>query len=187
MDKKKLRAKLKDALKHKRYEHSIGVCNEAVRMAELFGADGEKAYIAGLLHDCAKCLSREEEQMLCERYPEDVDEMSVICHPVLHALLGAIVARDEYGITDEEILSAIRHHTTACADMPLLDKIVYVADMTEDGRSFEGVDKLRELAHTDIQAAYTEAVRQTLLHNIKKGSMIHPNTLDAWNNIVKDN
>ena len=182
-----MRDKLKDSLKYKRYEHSLGVCAESVRMAELFGADTEKAYIAGLLHDCAKCLSHDEETELCEKYPDIADQMTMLCHPVLHAPLGAVVARDEYGVTDPDILSAIRHHTTACADMKLLDKIIYVADMTESHRDFDGVDKLRRLAHDDLEDAYKEAVRQTLLHNIKKDSLIHPDTLDAWNSIIINN
>ena len=184
MEKDQMREKLKSSLKHKRYEHSLGVCMESVRMAQLFGADTEKAYIAGLLHDCAKCFSRDEEAEWCRRYPEVADQMTLLCHPVLHAPLGAVVARDEYGITDQDILSAIRYHTTACADMKLLDKIIYVADMTEPHRDFDGVDKLRQLAHENIDHAFREAVRQTLLHNIKKGSLIHPDTLDAWNSIV---
>ena len=187
MDKEQMQDKLKCSLKHKRYEHSLGVCSEAVRMAEQFGADTEKAYIAGLLHDCAKCLSGDEESEWCRKYPDIADQMTLLCHPVLHAPLGAVVACDEYGVKDPDILSAIRYHTTACADMKLLDKSIYVADMTEPHRDFDGVDKLRQLAHEDIEDAFKEAVRQTLLHNIKKGSLIHPDTLDAWNSIVINN
>ena len=184
MDKKQMRERLKSVLKHSRYEHSLGVCSEAVRMAERFGADTDKAYIAGLLHDCAKCLSHNEEAELCKKYPDVADEMTLQCHPVLHAPLGAAIASNEYGITDPEILSAIRHHTTACSDMKLLDKIIYVADMIEPHRDYDGVDKLRRLADHDIDEAYSEAVRQTLLHNIIKGALIHPDTFDAWNSIV---
>ena len=186
MNKKEMRSKLKAVLKKRRYEHSLGVCAEAVRMAELFGADTEKAHIAGLLHDCAKCLTEEQEKEVCKRYSYVPDLMTRLCHPVLHAPLGAVVAEHEYGVTDKEILDAIRYHTVARADMTLLDKIVYVADMTEPGREYDGAERLRSLAHKDIDEAFREALRQSLMHNIKKGSIIHPNSLDAWNSIISD-
>ena len=187
MNKKQMQDKLKSSLKKKRFEHSLGVCAEAVRMAELFGTDAKKAYIAGLLHDCAKCLTRDEERKICEKYNFEPDEMTKICHPVLHAPLGAVVAQYEYGVKDTEILDAIRYHTVARADMTLLDKIVYVADMTEPHRDYEGVEILRRLSKKNIDAAFCEAVRQSLLHNVKKGAVIHPGTLDAWNAICKKN
>lgn len=186
MDKKQMQSKLEGALKKKRFKHSLGVCAEAVRMAELFGADPKKAYIAGLLHDCAKCLDRDEEKEVCRKYSFEPDEMTKICHPVLHAPLGAVVARYEYDVKDEEILDAIRYHTTARANMTLMDKILYVADMTEPNREYDGVDDLRKLSKKDIDAAYKEAVYQTLMFNLKKGSIIHPDTLNAWNEICKN-
>lgn len=184
MNKKEMQSKLRSALKKRRYEHSMGVCTESVRMAELFGADKDKAYIAGLLHDCAKCLSPEQEKEACKKYGYVPDLMTRVCHPVLHAPLGAVVAEHEYGVTDKEILDAIRYHTVARAGMTLLDKIVYVADMTEPGREYEGADRLRSLAHKDINEAFRAALSQSLMHNIKKGSIIHPSSLDAWNSII---
>lgn len=187
MKKKDMLKKLSAALKKKRFEHSLGVCDEAVKMAKRFGADEEKAYIAGLLHDCAKCLTRDEEKSVCEKYNVVTDEMTNLCHPVMHAPLGAVVAEHEYGITDDEILNAIRYHTVARAGMTLLEKIIYVADMTEPGRDYPGVDNLRRLSEKDIDAAYCEALKQSLLHNIEKGALIHPNSLEAWNDICKKN
>ena len=184
MTKEEMRDKLKRSLKTKRFEHSEGVCAEAVRMAELFGADTEKAYIAGLLHDCAKCFSPDEEKEISQKYGYVPDLMTQVCHPVLHAPLGAVVAEHEYGVHDKEILDAIHYHTVARADMTLLDKIVYVADMTEPGRDYDGAERLRALAHKDIDEAFCEALSQSLIHNIKKGSIIHPNSLDAWNNMI---
>ncbi len=187
MNRKQMQTKLSEALKKKRFAHSLGVCGEAVRMARLFGADVKKAYIAGLLHDCAKCLTRDEERELCEKYDFEPDDMTKACHPVLHAPLGAIVARYDYGVEDEEILDAIRYHTVARKDMTLLDKIVYVADVTEPNRDYDGVETLRKLSKRSIDDAFFEAVRQSLTHNLKKGVIIHPNTLEAWNDICKNN
>lgn len=185
MDNTEIRDKLRAALKKKRFEHSVGVCSEAVKLAARYGADEKKAYIAGLLHDCAKCLEPEEENAFMEKYGYEPDEMTRLCHPVLHAPLGAVVAQNEYGIDDGEILDAIRFHTVARRDMTLLDKIIYVADVIEPGRDYDGVRTLRRLAAQDIDEAYREAVRRALLHNIKKETIIHPNTLEAWNEICK--
>lgn len=181
MNYSEMEKKLAGTLERTRFEHSLGVCAEAERMAELFGADKNKARIAGLLHDCAKGLSAEQESDMCLKYGYEPDRMTLMCHPVLHAPLGAIAARAEYGVSDEEILDAIRYHTVARARMTLLDKIIYVADMTEPGRCFEGVTLLRRLAREDIDDAFFEALKQSLTHNIKKENIIHPNTLDAWN------
>lgn len=183
MNTEEMKDELSRELSEKRYRHSLGVCGEAVRMAELFGADTEKAYIAGLLHDCAKCLSGEELTKLYARSGADEDELK--CPPVIHAPLGVVVAREKYGITDTEILGAIRYHTVARENMPLLEKIIYVADMTEPMRSFPGVESLRRLSEQDINLAFMEAVKQSLVYNLNNGNFIHPNTLKAWNYICK--
>ena len=184
MDEKEMKKKLARALKKKRYKHSIGVSREALSMARLFGADEKKAYIAGLLHDCAKCFDKEEQLEICRKYDVSVDKMIEYCPAVLHAPAGAALAEHEYGISDPEILDAIRYHTTACGNMSLLDKIIYVADMTEPGRKYDGVELLRALSAKDMDAAYREALRQTLTFNIEKGAIVHPNTLDAWNALL---
>lgn len=187
MNKKEMQGLLQKSLKKKRFEHSLGVCDEAVKMAKLFGADPKKAYVAGLLHDCAKCLTHEEETEIMGKYSFEPDEMTMECHPVLHAPLGAIVAEHVYGIKDEEILDAIRYHTVARRNMTMLDKIVYIADVTEPNRDYDGVEVLRKLAKKNLDAAYKEAVYQALNHNLKKQTLIHPNTLEAWNEICRRN
>ncbi len=183
MNTDEMKMKLSQALGETRFRHSLGVCEESVRMAKLFGADTEKAYLAGLLHDCAKHISVEKQKELCEKYK--IDSITKQCPPVIHAPLGAVMAEIEYGVTDSEILDAIRYHTVARSGMTLLDKIVYVADMTEPNRNFTGVEVLRELSGTNIDEAFCEAVKQSLIHNLKSGNFIHPNTFEAWNDIIK--
>jgi nicotinate-nucleotide adenylyltransferase len=186
MNDEQRKEKLKESLSNERYIHTQGVCSEAVKMAEKFGADKEKAYTSALLHDCAKCLDKKEEERLIIKYDVELDEMTKQCHPIVHAPLGAAVAQHEYGITDSEILNAIRFHTTAHPKMSLLEKIVFLADMIEPSRSYGGVDELRKLAETDIDAAFKEGLRQTLAHNLNKGAIIHTDTLEAWNWIIKE-
>lgn len=179
-----MKDKLKKALNENRYIHSIGVCETAVKMAKIYGVDEEKAYIAGLLHDCAKCFDNEVQVEMCRDYGIVLDEITLACPAVIHAPLGAAVAKAEYGIVDEEILRAIRLHTTGGTDMTKLDKIIYIADMTEPSRAYNGVDELREISLINLNDAMKKSLHSTLRFNIQKGTVIHPDTLSAWNSLL---
>lgn len=179
--------KLSSVLSKKRYNHSLGVRDTAARLARLFGADENKAYIAGLYHDCAKGMSIDEQFEKCREYGVELTEYDILCPPVIHAPLGAEVAKRKYGIYDEEILSAIRRHTVGGSKMTLLDKIIYTADMIEPNRDFDGVDKLRLIAETDINKAYFECIKHSLLFNINSNKAIHPDTLTSYNECIAKN
>lgn len=181
----RFKKKLGESLKPERYVHSLGVCAEAVKLAERYGADRDKAYIAGLLHDCAKGYGKRRQRELCEEYGIELDEITLRCPAVIHAPLGAEIAKREYGIEDEEILKAIRVHTVGGAGMSKLDKIIYTADMIEPSRSFEGVEELRRIAYEDLDRAVAAAVAQSIEFNLKKPSVIHPDTLAAWNDLLE--
>lgn len=176
--------RLKDSLGKKRFIHSMGVCDTAVHLARKYGADEEKAYTAGLLHDCAKGMKIPEQLEKCAEYGLKLDKHTMLCPPVIHAPLGAEMAKREYGVTDEEILDAIRRHTVGGSGMTLLDKIIYTADMIEPSRDFDGVERLRELAEQDIDEAFFESVKQSLIFNITENKPIHPDTLDSYNEAV---
>lgn len=184
MTENEMKEKLKSALKPKRYIHSIGVCDTAIKLAERFGADKEKAYIAGLLHDCAKCFDNEKQIELCSKYGIELSRITIECPAVIHAPLGAAVAKAEYGINDKEILQAIEFHTTGGCNMTKLDKIIYIADMIEPSRDYTGVDVLRKEAEKDLDNAMLMALQSTLEFNIKKRSIVHPYTIDAWNDLL---
>lgn len=184
MTEKEMTEKLKSALKPKRYIHSLGVCETAVKLAKQFEVDRDKAYLAGLLHDCAKCFEHEKQLELCRQYGIELSEITLECPAVIHAPLGAAVARSEYGIDDEEILRSIALHTTGGCDMTKLDKIIYIADMIEPSRDYKGVDSLRKAAKEDLDKAMLMALQSTLKFNIKKGSIVHPDTIDAWNDLL---
>lgn len=185
MDIEAIKTELEKELMPKRFTHSIGVMNEAVAMAELFGADKDKARLAGLLHDCAKSLPVEAALDIIRRNGSEPDEVTLSCPAIIHAPAGSYYAREHYGVDDTEVLDAICYHTVARVSMTLLDKIIYVADMTEPNRRFDGVDRLRELARTDIDTVYTEALKHSIIFNLQKGSVVHPATLYAWNDICK--
>lgn len=173
--------RLKKELSEKRYKHSLGVRDEAIKLAQKYGADIKKAKIAGLLHDCAKGLDIDEQIRQCEKYKIALDAVTLSCKPVIHAPLGAEIAKEQFGIEDEEILEAIRNHTVAKENMSLLDKIIYIADMIEPMRDFDGVEKLRKAAYKDIDEAFIMGMRQSIVYNAEKNKIIHPNTISAWN------
>ncbi|MCX7715634.1 MAG: bis(5'-nucleosyl)-tetraphosphatase (symmetrical) YqeK [Clostridia bacterium] len=181
-----MKEKLKTLLNEKRYLHSIGVCETAVRLAEIYGADKEKAYVAGLLHDCAKNLSYEDAVQKCALLGVELDEVERSCPSLIHAPLGAKIAQTEFGVTDSEITSAIRCHTVGKAHMSLLDKIVYIADMIEPSRDFADVDMLRYLAETNLDKALLWTLDFTVTKMVKKGLLLHPNTVYARNQLIKN-
>ena len=180
-----IKEKLKQTLPEKRYIHSLGVADEAKRLAEKYGADSGKAYLAGLLHDCAKGIPTSKQAAECDRRGVEIDEWTRKCPPVIHGFLGAEIAKTEYGITDEAVLNAIKYHTVGAADMTLLEKIIYIADMTEVNRDFPGVDVLREKVNESIDGAIKESIKQQLAFNMNKNGVIHPNMIILWNNIIQ--
>ena len=134
---------MRDTLKPSRFQHVLGVEMTAVQLADILGADGRKARLAALLHDCAKYLSVTEQAILAKRDGSTLDPKKD--DMILHAPAGATLAREQYGITDDEVLEAIRYHTTGTEGMTLLDEIIWAADLIEPGRDYPSVEKHRAL------------------------------------------
>lgn len=170
-----INAKLHAVLTPKRYKHTQGVAQESLQLAKRYGVDPDKAYLAGLLHDCAKCYTDEEKLILCEKYNLVLDEILKSQPDLTHSFLGAKIAEAEYGITDNDILDAIAYHTTGRPNMSMLEKIVFIADYIEPNREyFEGLDKVRELAYQNINKAIIYSLESTIKYNKKKNRIIHP-------------
>lgn len=185
VDYDKIKKKLATMLSSKRFEHSISTMETAICLAQSHGYDTDKAKLAGLLHDCAKGYEPEKMLMLCEKYGILPDEVTQRTLGLLHQLLGAKVARDEFGIEDIEVLNAIRCHTTGKTNMSTLDKIIYLADFTEPNRKpFEGLEKLRRLATVDLDAAMLMALDISIRHIISKGKLLHLDTVNARNQFL---
>jgi predicted HD superfamily hydrolase involved in NAD metabolism len=174
-------AKLKSSLLEKRFIHSLGVMKCAEKLAELYGADAHKAAVAGLLHDCAKNYSKDDMFSLCEEYGIELDDVMRKSTGLIHGLLGAEVAKREYGIDDEEIYDAIYYHTMGKPDMSLLTKIIYIADGIEENRHYDGVDRIRSLAEEDLDKALILQIDYTIKSVISKGGLLHTNTIDTRN------
>lgn len=175
---------LETELKPKRYLHSIGVMETAIELAERFGADAGKAKIAGLLHDCAKNIDPVRSYGICELLGIELDDVAKKSYKLVHQYLGAELAKMRYGIDDEEILSAIRVHTTAKEDMSLLDKIIYLADFIEPNRDkepFDGLDELRKLCETDIDEAMLFALDISIKSIVERKMLLHMDTVLARN------
>ena len=176
-DKKKIKKKLKKELDKDRYEHTIGVMDTAACLAMRYGCDMEKALVAGLLHDCAKCIPNDGKLRLFKRYGIEISPAEKKAPFLLHAKLGAYLAREEYHVEDEEILSAIACHTTGKPAMSLLDKLVFVADYIEPGRNrAPGLAVIRSLAFEDIDRALVHILGDTLEYLKESGQQIDPTT-----------
>ena len=165
-------------LKYKRIPHVLGTEQEAVRLAERYGADVRKAQVAALLHDCTKKLDMEQQLALCRRYGIRLDELEQKALKLLHAKTGAAIARDVFGV-DDEIYRAIWWHTTGHANMTLLEKIIYLADYIEPSRDFPGVDKLRSVCYKDLDEGLLLGLEMSIEEMTNMGNPVHHATIEA--------
>ena len=161
-----------------RVRHVLGCRDTAVDLARHWGADETDAARAGILHDITKAIDGPLQLTLCEAYGKILSDFSKKYPKTLHALTGSLVAERIFG-ENEAVVSAIEHHTTGKADMSLLEKIIYVADYMEPNRDFPGVEKLRELAYSDITAALKLGLEMTLEHLKRQGSEVSPESREA--------
>ncbi len=178
-----LEKKLGDILPKKRYFHSLGVMTTAFSMALVFGADSEKATIAGLLHDCAKYMTGEEMLKECIANGVPVKQVEMLKPDLLHAKLGAYYAKTVYNIEDEEILSAITWHTTGKPDMTVLEKIIFVSDYLEPNRSSSGIPNLndvRKLSFRNLDEAVLQILGDTIAYLTETGKLIDETTADTY-------
>lgn len=177
-----MRRRLKEALSESRWRHTEGVVRTAERMAEKFGVNVEKAHVAALLHDCAKCMPLEEMLAAADAAGVAADALERSSGALMHAAAGAALARTVYGVTDPEILGAIRYHTVGRADMTALEKVVFVSDFVEEGRRpFPGLDEVRRLSMEDLDAAVSMCARLSVEYVRARGETLHPATLQLIN------
>ena len=165
-------------LKPNRVAHVLGCRDTAAKMAAHWGADVTDAARAGLLHDITKALDGPLQLTLCGAYGTILDDFSRRYPKTLHALTGSLVAERIFG-ENEAVVSAIRSHTTGKANMNTLEKIIYVADYMEPCRNFPGVERLRELAYTDLDGALKCGLEMTLEHLARQGNEVSPESRDA--------
>ena len=160
---KKLRKNVKDVMTKSRYEHTLGVEFTAASLAMRYEVDIEKAELAGLLHDCAKCIDSEDTLDECMKYNIELTDVEKRNPFLIHSKLGAVHAKKLYGVDDEDIISAIRFHTTGKPDMTMLEKIIFIADYIEPGRDkAPNLKEIRKMSFIDIDEAMYMILKDTL-------------------------
>ncbi len=177
---------LEQHLSRKRFQHSCNVARAAKLLAQQYGADMEKAYFAGLVHDICKELPYEEQYalMTAGNFAPDEAELNPRSRKLWHGIAGAYFIQTEFGIQDEDILNAVRFHTVGRAGMSLLEEIIYIADMISDERDYKGVGKMRRLASENLQVAMLEALTDAISSVLKKGGFLPHYTIEAYNSYM---
>lgn len=190
MDVEQLKEAVRGQMPERRWQHTLGVIQSAKELAERFGADPAKAELAAVLHDLAKYWPIGEQVRVLREAPVvpglAPDDLLPFDEALFHAPVAAHVAESRYGITDPEVLDAIRYHTTGRERMTLLDKVVCLADYIEPGRDFPGVGEMRILAQTDLEAALVAGFDSTILFLMQKGKKIFPLTVSARNGLIEE-
>ena len=181
-----MRALLKQSLKPKRYEHSVRVYETAIKMAAHFHADGKKVGLAALIHDCGRQIPQEESVARAKELGIQVDPVEEAQPILLHAKLGVYYAIHKYGVdaNDKEVLDAIRYHSTGKADMTDTAKIVFLADLIEPGRDFEGVEEIREASFRDLDKGMLLSYDNTIRYLLEDGLLIHPDAVAGYNQLA---
>lgn len=162
---KKIRKAMEKTLDAKRFEHTLGVAYTAGALAMRYDADILKAQTAGMLHDCAKCMSNEKRLSLCEKHNISINSIERNNPFLLHAKVGSLIAMQKFNIHDTDTINAILNHTTGRPGMSLLEKVVYVADYIEPGRKqAPNLSEIRKLAFIDLDKAMLKILEDTLVY-----------------------
>lgn len=183
MDQKiiEIQQKLQHELDEERYQHTLGVMYTSAALAMRHCCDIEQALLAGLLHDCAKCISNEEKIRICQTQGIPVSDVERANPSLLHAKLGAYLAKEQYQVTDSNVLNAISSHTTGRPEMTLLEKIVYIADYMEPGRrNLPNMEEVRFLAFQDIDACLLRILKDSLVYLKTRKMPIDPMTEQTY-------
>ncbi|WP_019154590.1 bis(5'-nucleosyl)-tetraphosphatase (symmetrical) YqeK [Robertmurraya massiliosenegalensis] len=183
MNRNEALAIVKPHLTDHRYEHTIGVMETAILLARKYGAEEQKAESAAIFHDYAKFRPKDEmKQIIIEEKMSP--ELLQYNSELWHAPVGAFLVKKEVGITDIDVLDAIKYHTSGRVGMTLLEKVIYLADYIEPGRRFPGVEEVRELAKDDLQLALIKAVQNTIFFLMKKNQPVFPDTFHTYNDLI---
>lgn len=175
---------LKNRLTPKRYNHSLCVADEAVRLAEKYGGDVEKAYLAGLLHDITKNATPQEHLHIFEEFGIMLNSVEKNAEKLWHAISGSAFIEHKLNVCDSEIITAVRFHTTARKGMTLLEKLLYLADFTSADRDYDDVDIMRQKVDISIQSALEYALSYTINDLVSQNKPLHIDTVEAYNEIT---
>lgn len=183
MDMDKAREILQSRADSRLFNHCRGVEESALKLARKYGVDCAKASLAGLLHDYGKIYPNKVLRQIALEHSLG-DELALQEPALLHAPVGAWLLRHELGIKDEEILAAVRVHTTGAAGISSLARIIYLADYIEPGRDFPGVEDLRRIAFVNLDAALHVALDRTIQYVLARKRVLHPNSVSFRNSLI---
>lgn len=184
MDFEYYKSLIKKRMGEYRYIHSVNVAKQAVRLAKIYGGDEEKARIAGILHDVTKETPLDEQLKIIENGGIILDEFEKDSQKLWHPISGSAYVKTVLNIDDEDIINAVRYHTTGRANMSLLEKIIFVADFTGDERNYNGVEIMKEKALRSLEEAMIYGLQFTLQDLSSRELVIHPNALACYNDLV---
>lgn len=177
----KLKAVIRERLSDYRYYHSLCVAESAKALAKRYGADEHKAEVAGILHDATKESKKEEHLEYISKAGMEISDFEKNGKKFYHQISGAAFAKTELGIDDEEILSAIRYHTTGKGDMTLMQEIVYLADFISADRDYDDIENIRAEAERGKEYGLLYATQYTIKSVVEEGKPLHPDTVEAYN------
>lgn len=175
---------VKPKLSEARWKHSLNVSKEAVRLAKKYGADPHKAEVAGILHDIMKDTPAQEQLQIMKQFGIILSNIEQATPKLWHAMSGAAYIEREMGVSDPDILDAVRYHTTARSGMSVLEKVVYIADFISAERDYDGVEEMRKAASQSLEKAMVEGLAFTLQDLSSQQLPIHPDTFEAYNQVI---
>ena len=177
---------VKSMLSEKRFKHSEGVVKRALEYAEIYDVDKETVKLCAIAHDMAKELSEEENNQLIQEYNIELDEVEKLNKSLLHAKIGAYISKNKYGFTDD-MVNAIMYHTTGRDNMSMLEKIIYLADATEEGRNYSDISYYVDICKSDIDRGVFEVAKWCINNLLERGSFIHLNGVRCYNYYLNRN
>lgn len=175
---------IKPMMSEHRYIHSVNVSKEAKRLAKIYGADEEKAVTAGILHDITKELDKQEQLQIIHSGGIILDNIQKDAPKLWHGISGSVYINKQLNIDDEDIINAIRYHTTGRANMSLLEKIIFVADFTSEERTYKGVETMRKKSRKSLEEAMLYGYKFTFTDLSARELAIHPDEINCYNEIV---
>lgn len=175
---------IRSKLNTKRFQHSLNVAESARQLAEKYGADPDKAYTAGLLHDVMKNASAEEQLGVLSEAGIELMPAEQANKKLWHAMAGAAYIKFVMGIDDRDLIHAVRYHTTGRAEMSPLEKSVYLGDYISAERDYKGVDEMRRLCYESADEAIIYALEFGIPDLVKRGQVIHPDSIDLYNEVM---
>ncbi len=178
------RSLIKNRMGERRYIHSINVAKSAVKLAQHYNGDIEKAEIAGILHDCCKEIPKDEMLQIMADGGIILDAVEKGSSKLWHSIAGSVYVRDTLNIYDSDIINAIRYHTTGRASMSLLEKIIFIADFISDERDYNGVDIMRKKAFNDLEDAMLFGLQFTIKDLASRKLTIHSNAIFCYNDTI---